>query len=49
MSELNRVHSAFGSIVRGMDVVRKIASTRTRNERPVTPVILKSVRIEVVP
>jgi peptidyl-prolyl cis-trans isomerase A (cyclophilin A) len=49
MPELNNVHSAFGNVVRGMDVVRKIGSTRTKNERPVTPVILQKVRIEVVP
>lgn len=49
MSDLNKVNSAFGNVVRGMDVVRKIGSTRTRNERPVTPVILQKVRIEVVP
>lgn len=49
MSELNKVNAAFGSVIRGMDVVRKIGSTRTRNERPVTPVILQKVRIEVVP
>jgi peptidyl-prolyl cis-trans isomerase A (cyclophilin A) len=49
LSELNNVHSAFGSVIRGMDVVRKIGSTRTKNERPVTPVILQKVRIEVVP
>lgn len=49
MSDLNKVNSAFGNVVRGMDVVRKIGSTRTRNERPVTPVILQRVRIEVVP
>jgi cyclophilin family peptidyl-prolyl cis-trans isomerase len=49
MSELNKVNAAFGVVIRGMDVVRKIGSTRTRNERPVTPVILQKVRIEVVP
>jgi len=32
-----------------MDVVRKIASVKTKSEKPVTPVLLKSVRIEVVP
>jgi peptidyl-prolyl cis-trans isomerase A (cyclophilin A) len=49
MMDLNRVNAAFGRIVRGLDVVRKIGSTRTRNERPVTPVVLQRVRIEVVP
>jgi peptidyl-prolyl cis-trans isomerase A (cyclophilin A) len=49
MMELNKVNAVFGRIVRGMDVVRKIGSTRTRNERPVTPVVLQKVRIEVVP
>jgi peptidyl-prolyl cis-trans isomerase A (cyclophilin A) len=46
--ELNRVNSVFGRVIRGMDVVRKIGSVRTRNERPVTPVVLKKVTIEVV-
>ena len=49
LPELYKVNTAFGSIVRGMDVVRKIGSARTRNERPVTPVTLQKVRIEVVP
>jgi cyclophilin family peptidyl-prolyl cis-trans isomerase len=45
---MNRTNTVFGSIVRGLDVVRKIGSVRTKNEKPVTPVVLKSVRIEVV-
>jgi peptidyl-prolyl cis-trans isomerase A (cyclophilin A) len=49
MMDLNKMNAAFGRIVRGMDVVRKIGSTRTKNERPVTPVVLQKVRIEVVP
>jgi peptidyl-prolyl cis-trans isomerase A (cyclophilin A) len=49
MMELNNVNAVFGRVVRGMDVVRKIGATRTRNERPVTPVMLQKVRIEVVP
>jgi peptidyl-prolyl cis-trans isomerase A (cyclophilin A) len=46
--ELNGMNAVFGRVVRGMDVVRKIGSVRTRNERPVTPVVLQKVRIEVV-
>ena len=49
MSELYKVNTVFGNVVRGMDVVRKIGAVRTRNERPVTPVILQRIRIEVVP
>jgi peptidyl-prolyl cis-trans isomerase A (cyclophilin A) len=46
--ELNGVNAVFGRVIRGMDIVRKIGSTRTRNERPVTPVVLLKVRIEIV-
>jgi len=49
LPELYKVNTAFGSVVRGMDVVRKIGATRTRNEEPVTPVVLQKVRIEIVP
>lgn len=47
--DLYKVNTVFGTVVRGMDVVRKIGASRTRNERPVTPVILQRVRIELVP
>lgn len=46
--ELNGINAAFGRVVRGMDVVRKIGNVRTRNDRPVEPVVLQHVRIEVV-
>src|SRR5262245_38543311 len=46
---LNKANAVFGQVVRGMDVVRKIGTVKTKNERPVTPVVLQKVRIEVVP
>jgi peptidyl-prolyl cis-trans isomerase A (cyclophilin A) len=42
-------HSVFGKVVAGMDVVRNIGKTPTRaGDRPVTDVVMKSVRIEKV-
>ncbi len=40
-------YAAFGKVVEGMDVVDEIAECETDySDRPVTPVIMKSVRIE---
>ncbi len=44
---LDRRHSVFGAVVEGLDVIEQIGRVKTdRHDRPMTPVVMNSVRIE---
>jgi peptidyl-prolyl cis-trans isomerase A (cyclophilin A) len=44
---LDRRHSVFGEVIEGMDIVFAISKVKTdAGDRPTTPVVIKSVKIE---
>jgi cyclophilin family peptidyl-prolyl cis-trans isomerase len=46
---LNNHHTIFGKVVNGIDVVNAIGKTKTKNDRPVTDVVMQKVLIENSP
>merc|ERR1712194_556725 len=40
-------HPVFGAVTNGMDLVKKISEVPTRNDNPLTPIMMKSITIKM--
>ena len=41
----NSRHPVFGQVTEGLEVVKRISKVQTRNDNPVTPIMMKSITI----
>lgn len=46
---LNQLHTIFGQVIEGQEIVARIAAVPTQNDKPLEPVTINKVRIERVP
>lgn len=45
-TQLNGDYAAFGKVIEGIEIVDEIASKETKNEKPITDVVIKSISVD---